>query len=318
MNARAKPKANILLIDDEQIVHDSVRRILEDEDYNVDGAFRVSEALEKLGRQSYDLVLTDLMMPDDSGMKAVEAVARDHPGTGVVMFTGYATVDSAVESIKLGALDYLPKPFTPDELIQTIDQALTKTFKARRDREIEHTYAEAERAIRSSLDLKEVLNLICVSVVRLLKVKAAAVVTHNRKDDVLEVVAQKGLTQQYLGKGPLNAKKSVAKAVETGKVVLVSESEFDSVLQYPAEARNEGIVSIMIVPLRVSSAVLGFLRIYNSEKLDLSVEEVEILNKFAAQAAQAIENALAYERLRTDIDDLRKQHPRAAVEEKGK
>ena len=72
MNSRSRPKTAVLVIDDEQIVHDSVRRILEQEGYLVDGAFRVDQALEKLAKQPYDLVLTDLMMPDRSGMEVVE------------------------------------------------------------------------------------------------------------------------------------------------------------------------------------------------------------------------------------------------------
>ena len=318
MSAREKPKATILLIDDEQIVHESVRRILESAGYRVDGAFRVAEALDRLRWQSYDLVLTDLMMPDDSGMKAVEAVARDHPNCGVVMFTGYATVESAVESIKLGALDYLPKPFTPDELTETIQKALDKTLKGRRDREIESTFAEAEKAIKSSLDLKEVLNLICMSVVKLLKIKGSAVVMRDRKNDKLDIVAQKGLSDEYLGKGAVNPKQSVPLAIESGEVVVVNESNFDSYLQYPDAARKEGIGSIMVVPLKINGTILGFLRLYASEEFSLSNEESEILFKFSEQAAQAIENAMAYERIRTDIEGLRTHIPGSVPEKEAK
>ncbi len=76
MNVRGKPKATILVIDDEQIVHESVQRILVEEGYEVEGALRVDQALDLLAKGSYDLVLTDLMMPDRSGMDAVEAVAQ--------------------------------------------------------------------------------------------------------------------------------------------------------------------------------------------------------------------------------------------------
>ena len=318
MSAREKPKATILLIDDEQIVHESVRRILEADGYRVDGAFRVAEALDRLRWQSYDLVLTDLMMPEDSGMKAVEAVARDHPDCGVVMFTGYATVESAVESIKLGALDYLPKPFTPEELSETIQKALDKTFKGRRDREIEITFTEAEKAIKSSLDLKEVLNLICVSVAKLLKLSGSAVAMRDRKNDKLEIVAHKGLSEEYLSKGAVSAKQSVPTALESGEIVVVNEPDFDSYLQYPEAARKEGIASLMVVPLKIHGAVLGFLRLYASEELSLSNEESDILSKFTEQAAQAIENAMAYERIRTDIDGLREHIPDSIAEKKAK
>jgi CheY-like chemotaxis protein len=309
MDPRDKPKATILVIDDEQIVHESVSRILEDEGYVVDAAYRVDQALEKLSKGGYDLVLTDLMMPDRSGMDAVEAVARDHPDTGVVMFTGYATVDSAVQSMKLGAFDYLPKPFTPDELVEVIGNALDKTRKAKRDREIEATYTDAELAIKSSLDLKEVLNLICTSVVRLFKVKGSAVLMVHMKDQTLEMASYNGLSDEYLQKGLLNATKSISSALESSQPVVLDEAAFDASLQYPQEARKEGITSILSVPLKVKDAIIGFLRIYCSDKRTFDKEEMDLVVKFAEQGARALENAMSYAKVRADIEGMKKSIP---------
>lgn len=309
MSAEHADKVKLLVVDDERIVHDSVRRILEEEGYEVDGAFRVDEALNKLNAGSFDLVLTDLMMPDDSGLKAVEAVARDHPDTGVVMFTGYATVESAVESMKLGALDYLPKPFTPEELMEVIQRAVANVRKSRRDREIEQTYADAEKAIKSSLDLKEILDLISTSVARLLKVKGCCVYMHNRTDDTLELVSSEGLSSEYLNKGVVSVKESVPDVIRQGEMVIIDESQFDEKLQYPEEARKEGIATILSVPLNVKDAVLGMLRIYSADKKSLSDEEAELLRKFSDQAAHAVENAMAYKQLRDDIENIKKVIP---------
>ena len=309
MDPREKPKATILVIDDEQIVHESVSRILEDEGYIVDAAYRVDQALDKLSKGRYDLVLTDLMMPDRSGMDAVEAVARDHPDTGVVMFTGYATVDSAVQSMKLGAFDYLPKPFTPDELVEVIGNALEKTRKAIRDREIESTYSDAEKAIKSSLDLKEVLNLICTSVVRLFKVKGSAVLMVHMKDQTLEMASYNGLSDEYLQKGLLNSTKSITSALESSQPVMLDEAAFDASLQYPQEARKEGITSILSVPLKVKDTIIGFLRIYCSDKRTFDKEEMDLVVKFAEQGARALENAMSYAKVRADIEGMKKSIP---------
>lgn len=309
MNDRGRSRASILVVDDEQIVHESVRRILEEEGYRVDGALRVDQALEKLATQSYDIMLTDLMMPERSGMEAVEAVARDHPETGVVVFTGFATVDSAVQSMKLGALDYLPKPFTPDELIQVTRRAHEKIIKFRRDREIEMTYSEAEKALTSSLDLKEVLGLICESVVRLFKVKGGAVMMVRQKDQTLEFAASAGLSDEYIQKGVLESSKSISDVYKSGEPVCVDESQFESVLQYPAEARREKIASILSVPLKLNETILGFLRIYSSEKRQFDHEEMDLILKFAEQGARALENAIAYQRVRSDIEGMKKHIP---------
>ena len=314
MSALPKPKANLLVIDDEQIVHDSIQRILEDEGYQVDGALRVKEALSRLAEKKYDLVLTDLMMPDDSGMKAVEAVARDHPYCGVVMFTGFATVESAVQSMKLGALDYLPKPFTPEELVEVTEKALAKVFKARRDQEIEVTFSDAEKALKSSLDLIEILNLICSSVVRLLKMKGSALFMYNPKDKSLSLMSSRGLSQEYLDKGALDATEDLPQLVETGQPVLVEEAQFDASLHYPQEAKKEGVVAILSVPLKVKDSVLGVLRLYSAEKPSLDADETDILMKFAEQATRAVENAMAYEKVRSDIEGIKKHIPGARAE----
>lgn len=310
MNVRGKPKAAILVIDDEQIVHESVQRILEEEGYLVEGALRVDQALAMLADRTYDLVLTDLMMPDRNGMEVIEAVARDHPEIGVVMFTGFATVESAVQSMKLGALDYLPKPFTPQELVDVIKISLEKTWKARRDREIENTYAEAEKALTTSLDLKEILNLICTSVVRLLKVKGAALHMYRAKDKVLEMASACGLSEAYVEKGVVSSDKSIVQVFESGKPGLIESQDFDTSLQYPEEARKEGIAAILSVPLKLDDTVLGFLRLYKAEKRPLTDDETGLLLKFAEQAARALENAIEYEKVKSDIEGMKKFIPR--------
>ncbi|MBI5251427.1 MAG: response regulator [Desulfomonile tiedjei] len=314
MNARGKPKAAVLVVDDEQIVHESVQRILEEEGYRVVSALRVDQALDKLENETFDLALTDLMMPERSGMEVVEAIAKKHPDVGVVMFTGYATVDSAVESIKLGALDYLPKPFTPEELLEVTNRALEKVFKARRDREIEQTYADAERALRSSLDLKEILNLICSSVARLFSVKASAVFIFRKRDEALELASSSGLSEEYAQKGLIDAKKSISDVLQSGKPVIVEDADFEDSLQYPAEARKENISSILSIPLKLDDAVFGVLRTYSSKKRSFSDDEMDLLLKFAEQAARALENAMTYERVRTDIEGLKKFIPKAVTQ----
>jgi DNA-binding response OmpR family regulator len=311
MSALEKPEAKLLVVDDEQIVHESVGRILREEGYRVDGALRVSEALDLLSKESYDLVLTDLMMPDDSGLKAVEAVARDHPFCGVLMFTGYATVESAVESMKLGALDYLPKPFTPEELVAAVEKSLQQVYKSRRDKDIVDTFSQAEKAISGSLDLKEILQLICTSMVKLLKLRGSALLLYNKKARTLDLVQSRGLSKEYLDKGAIKVSDALDEFLEAGEPVLIEESEFDGRLQYPEEARQEGIAGILSIPLRVKDASLGVVRLYSGDKKSFDEGELEILKKFAEQAARALENAMSYERVRSDVEGLKKHFPGA-------
>jgi len=116
----------ILVIDDEQIILDSVKKILGAEDFEVDPAISSREGLERAMNQDYDLVLTDIRMPEIGGMRILRDIKRCKPAVPVVIFTGYATVQSAVQAMKLGASDYIEKPFTPDMLLITVKKVLEK------------------------------------------------------------------------------------------------------------------------------------------------------------------------------------------------
>lgn len=117
-------KKKALVIDDEQIVLDSVSKILTAENYGVDVSLRGREGLDRAIQNNYDIVLTDILMPDIGGMKVLRDLKRAKPSLPVIIITGYATVKSAVQAMKLGATDYLEKPFTPDQLIKAVNSAL--------------------------------------------------------------------------------------------------------------------------------------------------------------------------------------------------
>ena len=100
------------------------------------------EGLQKLSREKFDVVLTDLKMPDMSGMEVLERIMESYPDIVVIMITGYSTVQTAVEAMKLGAYDYVPKPFTPEELEEAVNRALEK--KKRDDRRLYPRLEEPE------------------------------------------------------------------------------------------------------------------------------------------------------------------------------
>ena len=119
-------KNKALVIDDEQIVLDSVNKILKDENYEVDVSLSGREGLDQAIKKEYDIVFTDIRMPDIGGMRVLRDVKRAKPSLPVVIITGYASVKSAVQAMKLGAADYIEKPFTPDQLLRAVDAALDR------------------------------------------------------------------------------------------------------------------------------------------------------------------------------------------------
>jgi DNA-binding NtrC family response regulator len=117
-------KKKALVIDDEQVVLDSVTKILTEENYEVDASLSGREGLNQAIEKEYDIVLTDIRMPDIGGMRVLRDIKRAKPSLPVVIITGYATVKSSVQAMKLGAADYIEKPFTPDQLLKAVDSAL--------------------------------------------------------------------------------------------------------------------------------------------------------------------------------------------------
>jgi len=120
------PKAKILAVDDEEIILDSFRKILVLAGYCVDTVQTGAEALGLIQKYDYDFVFTDLKMPEMDGLEVTKAVKHIRPDIDVIVITGYASVETAVETMKFGAMDYVQKPFTEDELIAFINKALIK------------------------------------------------------------------------------------------------------------------------------------------------------------------------------------------------
>ena len=120
------PLAKILCVDDEEVILDSFRKILVIDGYSVDTVTNGQEALGLIQSHHYDFVFTDLKMPVMDGVEVTKSVKHLRPDIDVVIITGYATVETAVECMKYGAMDYVQKPFTDDELLAFVKKIVIK------------------------------------------------------------------------------------------------------------------------------------------------------------------------------------------------
>jgi DNA-binding NtrC family response regulator len=126
--AKASVKApRVLVVDDEAVVANSIRRTLARRGYDIAEAFNGREALERLAAEPFDLVLLDMKLGSENGLDLLSTIKKGNPDLPVVMVTGYASVDTAVDAIKRGADDYMAKPFTPEELYGVARKTLRQT-----------------------------------------------------------------------------------------------------------------------------------------------------------------------------------------------
>ena len=125
----------VLVIDDEQMVLNSVKRILGRAGFDVEETLNGRQGLEWALNKTYDIVLTDIRMPDIGGMVILRDVKRAKPGVPVIIITGYANVQTAVQAMDLGAADYVEKPFTPDQLLKAVNLAIEHATSAKPEKQ---------------------------------------------------------------------------------------------------------------------------------------------------------------------------------------
>jgi DNA-binding NtrC family response regulator len=116
-------KTKILIVDDEQAFTDTLAQRLEIRDFNVSAAYSGENALELFEKNSYDIVVLDVVMPGISGIETLQHIKKKDPLVQVIMLTGNVTVEKAIEGMKLGAYDFLMKPTKIGDLIDKINEA---------------------------------------------------------------------------------------------------------------------------------------------------------------------------------------------------
>jgi DNA-binding NtrC family response regulator len=132
---------HILVMEDEFSVAKGLEIVLTEEGYVVDLAMTGQSALDKSNAKLFDLLVADLRLPDIDGMEVVRQVKKKRPQTEAIVITGYPSVSSAVESVKIGVYDYLRKPFTDDQFMEAVEGAL----KRKEEASIEEVIAETEK-----------------------------------------------------------------------------------------------------------------------------------------------------------------------------
>lgn len=114
----------ILVVDDEPIVIRSCEAVLKSEGYNIESTLSGKEAILKMEKTPFDLVITDLKMPEVDGITLIRWIKQKRPDTGIVIITGYPSQDTIKEALEVGIIDYVPKPFTPSALINVTQKAI--------------------------------------------------------------------------------------------------------------------------------------------------------------------------------------------------
>ncbi|PIU53730.1 MAG: diguanylate cyclase [Deltaproteobacteria bacterium CG07_land_8_20_14_0_80_60_11] len=207
-----------------------------------------------------------------------------------------------------------PKDFTPDEKQFLAVLAQQGGGVMEHARLIDHVHRETQLFfdlavnLSSSLEVKEILHAMTADLAKsLVGVKGASIRLLDEAEETLELVAAFGLSKKYLQKGPVSAQKSIAQAMKNGNPVIILNAATDRRVQYRAMNREEGIVSILAVPIKTKEKVIGVLRLYTKAVRHFTAEEIKLVTALAYLGGLAIQNASLYLLCQTEMKDLQEE-----------
>ena len=313
----------ILIVDDDQSIAGLLSELLSDEGYSVNTVFRGDDALEELERNAYDLLLLDLMLPGVYGLDVFREISQRNPGTDVIIMTSQASLETAVEALRLGAQDYLAKPF---EDLSIVTEVIRKTFDKRRIVEENVRLTESlkvktaaletsvqrlsslhhmSRALYSILDTRELLQYFVHLVASELTASRVSLMLLDEETEELTIEASVGLKQEVVESVRVREGEGVAGWVlRERKPVLVEDIDRDPRFKrrLDVDYNSDSFISapvVLSVPLQYQQKMLGVVNVNNKQDGGLFTEDdLEFVATLAGQAAIAAQNARIFEQLK--------------------
>ena len=238
----------ILVVDDEARIREACRAVLEEAGFAVVLAKDGAEGLGCIEKAHYDIVLLDLMMPSLSGFEVLSKVKILYPETVIIVITGYATVEHSIEAMKSGAFDFIPKPFSPDQLRVTVLKAIDAIHRTRPASEIFSLSTLVEESLGLIRDQKRFMN---ITIERQMADESLVIcadrnqmrqVVINLIINALDAMAQKGRLTLRTFAAP-DGKTAVLEVADTGKGIAASDRSrvFDPFFTTKELGRGNGL-----------------------------------------------------------------------------
>jgi signal transduction histidine kinase/FixJ family two-component response regulator len=304
----------IVLVDDEKRMCDSLSALLKKEGYDVETYQNSVEASEVIQNSRLDLLITDIKMPDLSGLDLLRVVKKVDNDIPVILMTGYASLDSAMEAISKGAYDYLMKPVEFTQLLLVVKRALEKRSSDlarlslleelkisnlilhRRINELNALY-EAGKSIGSTANLKDLLKQIVVLASNVTDAQVGSIMLLDEQSKILTVEAAIGLEDKVVESTRLSIGESIAGYVaQNGEPLIIDDVENDKRFKRINKERY-GAASLLCAPLMIKNKVIGIINMANKQTGDVfTKDDLRLLSTFASQAAVAVDDANQFEK----------------------
>jgi two-component system sensor histidine kinase/response regulator len=255
----------------------------------------------------FNVLILDIMLPDSNGIEILSQVREHWPEVDVIMVTAHASLENSIEALRLGAYDYITKPFYPDTVRSVVGRALEKQSLASGQKEAHSALQQLSRrlallncvsqAFSSSLDLNEVLGTVLETVRRLLDVDTSSIWLIEPGTEMLICRQATGINcDAECGRHLPLGTGSVGYAAKTGESLIVPDAHADERHSQSADDETESALrSVISVPLKAKQNVVGVLQIADARAHRFEADDLEFIESLAASAAVAIDNARLYQ-----------------------
>ena len=302
-------RSRILVVDDELTIRKSIQKRLEKEGYEVTSADNAKDALQLFQENSFDTVISDIRMEEMDGLELLKRLQDHRRDIPVVMVTGAPSLDTAQESIKAGAYDYITKPIEREILINTVKRALEKKrlndqikeyqrsleLKVREQTKTIFAIYKFANQLNSMDSLEDVVNSVVNFVADFMYSKRVSIMLLDEKGEYLSIKGAIGLEEEIVRKTRIRRGEAIAgKILETGKAIRVDDigsmkAESDRYSQY----RSFMSFPLMQAPLKATNLSLGIINVTNRfGDQPYAEEDLENLDFIADTASVAINNQL--------------------------
>ena len=297
-------KERILVVDDEPDVLHVCERILTSDGFNVKTVSSGFEAVQLASAEKFDLLLTDIKMPGMDGLDVAEAARTVNPHLVCVTMTGYSTMDTAIEALRLGIEEFIIKPFMPQDLIAAVSRALEKEKLRQESARLRALMPlfELNRVFMSTTDVPRLAQQVLSAAASELKASRAVLLLCEEPQSSSE---NPGPYQTYASFDVANQDISAWARAASG----ICDGEAHVVLDQGNAAdllREIGATTIIAVAIKAKQGTLGALVLAHDDPSSrFSESDVEFLSVLCGQASVAIENAMLFEELRQAYEDLK-------------
>jgi putative nucleotidyltransferase with HDIG domain len=293
-------KEKILVVDDEENIRRLCLEILKRDEYVPTTVGSAIEALERARVEPFDLLLTDIRMPEMDGLQLLQEIREIQKELPAVIITGYGTLDRAIQCLRIGAQGFLVKPFTRQELLFAVDEALEKNRLMRENIRLRLLMPlfEISRDLLSEINLQHLLESLVKAAIKETKSDAVILMLPEATTGKFEIRAA-------IGEGGLDATALGMQLTEilvplmsgrTDSLILVEQSPMDKTIR---EAMHKtGLGGIICMPLSYKGKKVGLLFVCKKQGvLSFTQSDIEMASILSGQAAIAIENAKLFEDL---------------------